>query len=163
MKINEVSIDKILLYFYNGIDSRDLDENKIIISEENISDNSKELYLQKFAKLLNYCGYNDYRLSSSIVVKLLDIIEYEGYQDQIISQYYDIITKNMKSEDIYNEQDLSPMEAIQFINEYIAKEDMIVIYHNKKFSNKEIKYILEEITDVDLIEKIQEYFRNLPI
>lgn len=163
----KASIDEILMYFYNAIDSKKLSEDKIIIDEENVSEKSKELYLQKFAMYLNNYACRGYKLSGSIISKLLNIIEFDGYQDQIITQYNAIISEYMRDYIIEPSKDyLNPKEAIEFINKYISlDDDKIVSYgDNKKFIVGDYKYLLEEIDKPIpmIINDIQQWIENLP-
>lgn len=162
------TIDDILKYFYNSIDSEKLHEDKIVIDEYDMRDDSKNLYLQKFAMFLNDSAYKGYKISNSIIVRLLRVIEYDGYQHQIIDQYSKILSNAMKNDIVIKEEQpteyLDPMWCIDYVNKYIATDDDKVVYYNKseKFITENYKYLLQEIKDPTpiVINDIQEWINN---
>ena len=121
----EPTIDQILAYFYNAIDSSKLDEDNIIINENLVIEDSKNKYLQAFAKFLNDSYHKGYRISESIISKLMNIIDYEGYEWQIIQQYIKILnTAIIEDGDVLpNCANLSPEKCIEYINLYLQSKD----------------------------------------
>ena len=159
------SIEEILMYFYSSIPSHELDEDNIVINEEHISENSKELYLKKFASFLNNLAKLGYKVSGSIMSKLLNVIEYDGYQDQIIDQYISIITKNIKEYNAESYIDFTPKQSIEYVNAYInSSEETLVVYNgNENFTTISCETIIEEIKDPIpmIIHDIQEWLNLL--
>lgn len=160
------TIDDILKYFYNSIDEKKLYEDKIVVDEDNLHEDSKNIYLQKFAKFLNDSAYKGYKISSSIISKLLKVIEYDGYQDQIIDQYADILNTAMRNEYIKEPPAnyLDPMWCIDYVNKYIASDyDKVVSYDESSvFIIENYKYLLQEIKDPTpiVINDIQEWINS---
>ena len=159
------SIEEILMYFYSAIPSFELDEDNIIINEEMVFENSKEIYLKEFAKFLNNLIHVGYKVSGSIMSRLLSIIEYDGYQHQILEQYIEIITKNMKDFDAEFSLEFTPKKAIEYINAYInSPEDSAVEYMGgEKFIDIPYVHLITEIKDPIpmIINDIQEWLNLL--
>ena len=159
------SIEQILMYFYNAIPSSYLDDDNIIINEERVFENSKERYLKEFAKFLNNLIHIGYKVSGSIMSRLLNIIEYEGYQHQIMEQYIEIITKNMKDYNAEFSLEFTPKKAIEYINAYISSpEDSAVEYMGgEKFIDMPYMHLIIEIKDPIpmIINDIQEWLNLL--
>ena len=149
--LGNVTIDSVLKYYY-AIDSDKLSENKIDIDESLEIENSFSRYLQLFASFLNEAYYRGYVISESIIKKLMDIIEYEGYEYQIIEKYINILISYMDdyhcdddNRPAYREIILSSEDSQKFINEYLVSVQKIQI--NLDTFNPE--YFL---TNVQLIE-----------
>lgn len=143
------SIEEMLMYFYSAIPSSNLDEENIIIDEENVSEKSKEIYLKNLAKFLNKLADLGYKISGSIMSKLLNIIEYDNYQDQILDQYISIITKNIREYNPnYNSIDFDSKKAIEYVNAYInTSEEIVILYDGNKFINISYENEIHEIKD----------------
>ena len=119
-----ISLDKVLIKF-NAIDADKLKEDKINIDENLVVENSAAKYLQLFAEFLNNMLEGGYYVSESIMNKLMNIIKYEGYEYQIMNQYYDIIMDAVYPsrikciKDLFKKPDLDPEQSKEFINKYI--------------------------------------------
>lgn len=114
-----------LLKYYGYIESSKLSEDKIDIDENLVIENSFDKYIETFVTFLNNLYYNRIAISESIFKKLMDIIDYEGYEYQIIKNYIEILLNNMpdNSEVNINNKDSSysftTEEGIDFINKYL--------------------------------------------
>lgn len=137
--LRNINIDTILRDHYSSIYSEKLSEDKIDIDDTLEIENSSTKYLQLFACFLNEAYYRGYVISNSIMKKLMDIIEYEGFEYQILEKYIDIIFDNINDykcdEDnrpVYREFILEPEESKNFIMEYLqAIHDDKAIYSSK--------------------------------
>lgn len=124
--LENVNIDSIMKKYYHGICSDKLSEDKINIDENLEVENSSTKYLQLFASFLNESYYKGYVLSNSIMKKLMDIIDYEGFEYQILEKYIDILNNAMNDykcdEDnrpTYREIILESEESKNFVMEYL--------------------------------------------
>ena len=119
--MREPTINEILRDYYYAIDSSRLNDDNIIIDENLKVEDSKNKYLQAFATFLNLSYWQGYRISESIISKLMGIIDYEGYEYQIIEQYIKILNSAMisHSEEIPVCVELSPQKCIEYINLYL--------------------------------------------
>lgn len=148
--MREITIDSILRDHYNAISSDKLSDDNINIDENLVVEDSKNKYLQAFAQFLNDAYMNNYKISDSIISKLMNIIEYDGYQYQIIKEYIRILIENMDWEEIPNSIQLTPTEAIEYINLYLSMGPDNVAYYtdNHKFATIGItNRLLIEIDD----------------
>lgn len=150
--MKNLTVDEILKYYYRAIDSSKLNEDNIIIDENLVVEDSKNKYLKEFANFLNDSYWKGYRISESIISKLMNIIEYTGYEYQLIKQYIDILNSCIISryEEIPNTIDITPQRAIEYINLYISCQDDKIPYYitDKKFNtNCNELYTLIEIED----------------
>ena len=147
-----ITIDNVLLKF-NAIDADKLKENKINIDENLVVENSAAKYLQLFAKFLNDLLEGAYYVSESIMDKLMNIIKYEGYEYQIMNQYYDIIMGTVYPFSIKvlsKNPDLDPEQSKEFINKYIEtiKEGRTPIPYNQDLTISRI-FIGVELKEVE--------------
>lgn len=147
-----ITIDNVLLKF-NAIDADKLKENKINIDENLVVENSAAKYLQLFAKFLNDMLKGRYYVSESIMNKLMNIIKYEGYEYQIMNQYYDIIMGTVYPFHIKvlsKNPDLDPEQSKEFINNYIEtiKEGRTPIPYNQDLTISRI-FIGVELKEVE--------------
>ena len=154
LKENKINIDKVLIKF-NAIDADKLKENKINIDENLVVENSAAKYLQLFAEFLNNMLEGGYYVSESIMNKLMNIIKYEGYEYQIMNQYYDIIMDAvypyMKcTKDLFKNPDLDPEQSKEFINKYIEtiKKGRTPIPYNQDPTRSRI-FIAVELKEVE--------------
>lgn len=124
--MREPTVDEILRDYYYAIDSSKLDESNIVIDENLVVEDSKNKYIRLFAKFLNISYLKGYRISESIILKLMNIIEYEGYEYQIMQQYLGILTDALITTP-YNAipvcADLSLQKSIEYINLYLELKD----------------------------------------
>lgn len=161
----EVTIESVLRDYYHSIPSENLSEDKITIDEDLAMESSKELhiYVIRLAIFLNECYYKGYVLSGSILKRLMDIIDYEGYQCQILYSYMDILNKAMVDHNISENvkpdfDNLNPdidtcREYITTYAEVISNSSRSVfrndiIPHFKKSDDKEdlrMLYTLQEV------------------
>lgn len=125
----DINIDSVLLKF-NAIDSDKLKEDKIDIDLDLMVENSSQEYIKEFAMFLNeLCCTRGIVLSESIFKKFMDIINYEGYEYQIVQQYVTIIN-NIVYRVPYNEYNMyikykdynfDNDQCIEFINKYLKE------------------------------------------
>lgn len=165
--LENITLDSILRDHYFSIHSEKLSENNITINEELEISNSSEKYVIRLAKFLNESYYKGYVISSSILSKLMDIIEYTGYEYQVLESYIDILNNSMNKhlEEMECKPDLDKLElnyqnCINFVTNYseiikdIPETDtMINNYKVPHFSEPNVKeqefnlYILKEVSD----------------
>lgn len=153
--MKEVTIDSILRDHYTALSSDKLSDDNIKIDTDLLAEDSKSKYLVTFAEFLNKLAMKNYKISDKIMLKLLNIIDYEGYQYQIINGYIRIITETMN----WNLQDVKsvvfePKESIEYINEYLSMDiDKVVYYTNdNKFIISGIRMLIEIDDPEKLIE-----------
>lgn len=123
--LRDITVDS-LLKKYNFIDSSKLSEDKININDELVVENSFDQYVKEFVYFLNEAYYRGYVVSESIFKRLMDIIEYEGYEYQIIKSYINILLESMNDYNMdsinrpyYGEFSITSEEALNFINKYL--------------------------------------------
>lgn len=127
--MREVTIDMILRDHYNAISSDKLSDDNIKIDTDMVIEDSKNKYLVAFAEFLNNASLNGYKISESIMSKLLNIIEYEGYQYQIINEYIRILKENMNWTLEEENIKLKPKQAIEYINFYLSTDPNTTAYY----------------------------------
>lgn len=162
-----VTLTSVLKDHYSVIHSEKLSENNIIIDEEMVVSNSSEMYLIELAKFLNECYYKGYVLSSSIVSRLMDIIDYTDYQYQVLCSYMDILNNSMNEylpkmdcKPDFDKLALTTTNCINFVTKYseaikdIPEDatviDNSIIPHFKEPNVEEPKFelrILKEVED----------------
>ena len=137
----EPTIDHILTNYYHAIDSSKLSEDNIIIDENLVIEDSKNKYLQAFAEFLNDSYWKGYRISESIISKLMNIIDYEGYEYQIIQQYIKILNTAIitDSSELPVCAELSPEKCIEYINLYLEGKNNNIPYY--LYENDKIEII----------------------
>ena len=114
-----LTLEEVLLEDYNVIDSGIIAEDKINIDMDLVVENSSAKYLQLFASFLNGMLEEGYYIAEPILNKLMGIIDYEGYEHQIMEQYANIIINTVLSRKFKTEPILSPEESKEFIIKYI--------------------------------------------
>lgn len=185
--LENITINDILKY-YNGIDSDKLSENNINIDENLEVEDSFGKYLQLFASFLNEAYYRGYIISESILKKLMDIIEYEGFEYQIMEAYSQILLDAMNdyhcddnNRPIYREYILSTEDSRKFINEYleaikiISTDKYVIPFFKNPESTEESKvfslrllneveypidYIFKHVLEKPTIEAVYMIYKN---
>lgn len=169
--LENVTINTVLRDHYFSILSNELSEDNITIDEELEISNSSEKYVIGLAKFLNESFYKGYVISSSILSKLMDIIEYTGYEYQVLECYINILNKSMnnllgyiKSKPDIDKLDLNSENCISFITEYskVIKDipanstviDNSLIPHFKDPNVEEEDFILHILNEVSGIDSI---------
>ena len=167
--MREVTVDEILRDYYYAIDASKLSEDNIVIDENLVVEDSKNKYLQEFAHFLNDSYWKGYKISDSIIAKLMNIIEYEGYEYQIIKQYIKILDSAIvihKEDNIPVCVDLDPLKCIEYINLYLNAKDYNIPYyvynHTFKTNTNPKIYTLTEISDPTpmIVKDMQEWIEN---
>lgn len=116
--LNNVTVDSVLMKYYHSIDSRHLQDDKINIDSKKVVDSSTK-YIQYFAAFLDTLHSKGYVLSDSILKKLMDIIDYEGYEYQIMKCYADIIFKYIDKDAVFEFDGYIDKEtSIEYITNY---------------------------------------------
>lgn len=108
VNIKNATIDSVLRDYFYCVDSTKLLDDNIDIDTENHVENSCQKYLVLFAEFLNKARFNGYAIHPSILKRLMDIIEYEGYEYLIMQQYVNILENAM----IITEDGVLPIDAI---------------------------------------------------
>lgn len=124
--LENINIDSVMKEYYHCICSDKLSSDNINIDDTLEIENSFTKYLQLFASFLNESYYRGYVLSGSILKKLMDIIEYEGYEYQILDEYIKILFDGMKdyhcdddNRPTYREIVLEAEDSKNFVMEYL--------------------------------------------
>lgn len=125
--IRKSTIDTIMKDYYNCICSDKLLDKNINIDDSLEVENSTQSYIQEFASFLNKSYYRGYVISESIFSKLLDIINYEGYEYKLFNAYQNILLDAMNcynSETDVEFTTLNPEDAKDFVMEYSKIYDL---------------------------------------
>lgn len=167
--LEHITLDAILKDYYYMINSENLSEDKIVIDDTLEVTDSSIKYIIRFATFLNDAYYKGYIIHPSILKKLMDVIEYSGYEYQVIECYISILNKSMNDYNIapeckpdYDKLNLNGENCKNFINQYIKiMQDFyneITIDNIPHFKNPEIiepehdLFILREVEDpIDLL------------
>lgn len=152
--MKKVTIDDILREYYHAISSDKLSDDNITIDEDLIVEDSKNKYLQEFATFLNVAYHNNYKVSESIISKFMNIIEYTGYEFQIIEQYTKVFDDFFSPLTRPNICILRPHKAIEYINLYLNAKDHRIPYYrqNERFEINDHK--LRDLIEIENPEKI---------
>lgn len=135
--LENVTMDTVLRDHYHLIPIDKLSEDNITIDENLVIEDSSTRYPQIFASFLNDAYYRGYIISESILKKLMDVIDYEGYEVQIFEKYIDILHEYMNDYECDEDNRpkegylLEPQEAIDFVTKYCEaiKDSNINIPH----------------------------------
>lgn len=171
--LENITIDTVLRDYYTAIDSSKLSEDNIDIDIDAVVDNSSSQYIQTFAMFLIDAANSGLIISESIFKKLMDVIEYDGYEAQIINKYIDILCENFSisiDTNFWADNTPSVEESVKIINDYLDKlhliednqleADNILFGYGKKNTIfqmiKEVEYpidmIFKDIMDKDNID-----------
>lgn len=181
--VTKTTIDSVLRDYFYSVSADRLLEDNIEIDTDNVIEDSKALYLQFFASFLIDSYYKGYIMSESIMKKLMDIIDYTGYEYLILQSYIDILNSAMIDHVLDVDYEsirlhtgvISPEESKEFILEYLKQiqEKKLVpgedgMIHNISipyFKTAEINFgfrVLEE--EFYPIDKIYKSFKQgLPV
>lgn len=135
--IRKATIDSVLRDYLYSIDASKLSDDNIDISD-NIVDESSQKYIQLLASFLNEAYYKGYIMSESILNKLLNVINYEGYEYPIMNAYANILLKSMKDND-YDEKN-RPKYKVQMLS-YSESKDYVMDYVNTFKNDEEINSV----------------------
>lgn len=157
--LNNVTVDSVLMKYYHSIDSKHLQDDKINIDTNLKVVDSSTKYIKYFARFLDVLHSKGYVLSDSILKKLMDIIDYEGYEYQIMRCYTDIIYSHIQKVNGYAEYQTFP-EYLEF-NGYIDKEIAIEYITNYSKAIKNIDSSVESVS-YDTVPHLVSNFDDKP-
>lgn len=123
--IRNVTINSILRDYLYSIDSSLLSEDNIDIDDTITIEESSQKYIQLLASFLNEAYYMGYIMSESILNRLLNIINYEGYEYQVMTAYSDILMNAMN--DNHGEDPNRPMYKIDMLS-YEESKNYVMDY-----------------------------------
>lgn len=147
--MNDKLLDDVLRDEYYMILIDKLDDTNIIIDDKLEVENSKDKYIQEFALFLHQAEIEGYKMDGYILKKLMDIIEFEGYEYQIMMQYKTILNKAIVTTGDATDATILPVEdAISYINHYLSLDEHKVPVYGKP-AYRFVDYILTPITKED--------------
>lgn len=162
-----ITIDSVLKEYYYAIDSDKLNENNISIDENLEVEDSYEKYVRLFAAFLNEAYFKGYVISEPIFKRLMNIIEYEGFEYQIMEAYANILDTVMIDHNWINNRPeyrvkiLDLNDSIKFINQYletIQQEDFTLEKAKKslpRYYDNDSEYIADEEYVFKLLQEVE--------
>lgn len=152
--MKQVTIDDVLREYYHAISSDKLSDENITIDEDLFIEDSKNKYLQEFATFLNVAYHNNYKVSESIISKFMNVIEYTGYECQIIRQYVKVFDDFFSDLTRPNICILSPYKAIEYINLYLNAKDHRIPYYGLSDNFRTNDHELIDLIEIENPSKI---------
>lgn len=170
--IRRTTIDSVLRDYFYSINSIKLSEDNIDIDDSVVVEESTQRYIQLLASFLNEAYYMGYIMSESILNRLLNIINYGGYEYQIMNAYADILMGSMNdmhgddiNRPVYKRDMLSYTEAQGYVTDYVdaVRHDneinsLIFPHYRNPNSDKEdtqflLMFLNEESYPIDRVYK----------
>lgn len=148
INVTKSTIDSVMKNYYNRICSDKLLDKNIDIDDTLEVNNSSQQYIQEFALFLNNIYYQGYIISESIFSKLLDIINYEGYEYKLFKAYENILSDAIRYTNNISNELLTPVEAKDFVIKYseIYNNDNIDIDSVPCYGDEDLEKPLSLVT-----------------
>lgn len=175
--IRKTTIDSILKDYFYAINSSKLSEDNIDIDDSIVVEESTQRYIQLLASFLNEAYYMGYIMSESILNRLLNIINYEGYEYQIMNAYADILMGSMNdmhgdddNRPVYKRDMLSYSDAKGYVTDYVdaVRHDneinslIFPHYRNPNSKEDDKQFLLMFLNEEDYpIDRIYKDFENV--
>lgn len=174
--IRKTTIDSILKDYFYAIDSSKLSDDNIDIDDTNVVTESAQKYIQLLASFLNEAYYMGYIMSESILNKLMNIIDYKGYEYQLMETYSNILMGSMNdnhgldpNRPVYRQDMLSYEESKNYVMDYLnavknAEEinsTSFPHYKNPNSNAEDANFVLMFLNEVEYpIDRIYKDFEN---